>query len=984
MVFPMMKQLFNAVRSSTGTNTWSKGVALTRNGAVLGQEWSQQEVVLTVMESKKPVNPVVTLWPEEEDWNCDCGSPDDPCEHVVAAIIAINQANEKGEPLPRASSKVASIEYYFSAVEDQLSFKRIASHDGQKEILAVSLSALASGRISGPKLAPTKEDLTVDHIIDGHRKGGTLPPMVLKEVIKSLSTCDRVFFEGEPIICKAEAIGATAQINDTPSGVYVKSEKDRRIKKVYKNGAVIGNSEEKTLHPLLQVEISKDLRQMLREGRLFGNKEIHHLVSEVIPKLKEALPLEIKSSKLPTAQYLKPKLVWQSQAKGNQLLAYPVIAYGTPPCAVVENGQLIPKDSNIVPVRMLEDERKLADELTRRFPDSELNKAISYDAAEAVSFLDQLEAKGFEVMGQGKEYFQVFPELSLTLPEQLNINKPFDIIFESVGADSVKKLANPEHVLNSWLNDEPLVPLLDGGFAPIPSNFLERHGAKILDLIRSRDNEEMLPKCMLPSLAELYNDLGNNEPAALTEWSKLLAEFEEIPSSPLPSDLQAELRPYQRQGFNWLTFLQNMGMGALLADDMGLGKTLQTIACIKGKTLVIAPTSVLENWRKELKKFRPGLNCSIFHGQNRKLDSDAQVIISSYALLRIDFEVFDRLAFDMLVLDEAQTIKNPRSQSAQSAFRLKASFKIALSGTPVENKLEDMWSIFNFLNRGLLGNFEHFQKVYAKPILAGQAGVGERLRKRVKPFVLRRLKSEVASDLPPRTDVIRYCALNEQERDTYEALRLASQKEIVEKLEKGGQIIQALELLLRLRQAACHLGLLPQSSNPQESSSKLDLLLDCLKNSTETKNKCLVFSQWTKFLDLIEHSLQESSIPCLRIDGQTKNRQEIVDRFQNDTGVGVLLLSLKAAGVGLNLTAADHVFITDPWWNPAAENQAADRAHRIGQKKPVIVTRLVSEDTVEQKILLLQEKKKALADAVVSSAGASFALSKEDLLGLLT
>jgi len=417
---------------------------------------------------------------------------------------------------------------------------------------------------------------------------------------------------------------------------------------------------------------------------------------------------------------------------------------------------------------------------------------------------------------------------------------------------------------------------------------------------------------------------------------------------------------------------------------MGLGKTLQTIACISGKTLVIAPTSVLQNWRMELNKFRPDISCSIYHGQNRKIDPEAQVIVSSYALLRLDFKVFENIAFDMLVLDEAQAIKNPRSQAAQSAYRLKASFKLALSGTPVENRLEDMWSIFNFLNKGLLGNFEDFQKSYAKPILSGDSAAGERLRKRVKPFVLRRLKSQVAKDLPPRTDVVRYSSLNEEERSVYEALRLTSRKEVLEKLKKGGQVIQALELLLRLRQASCHLGLLPSRKADSEHSTKLKLLLECINSSIDANNKCLVFSQWTQFLDLIEGSFIKESIPCLRIDGQTKNRQEVVDQFQNsDSKFKVLLLSLKAAGVGLNLTAADHVFITDPWWNPAAENQAADRAHRIGQKKPVIVTRLVSEDTVEQKILLLQEKKRALADSVISTESTSFALTKEDLLELL-
>ncbi|NRA43937.1 MAG: DEAD/DEAH box helicase [Oligoflexales bacterium] len=978
-----MKELFKAVRSAANASTWSKGVELSRQGGVLGKEWSQDEVILTVLEPNKAVNPVTTLWPDDEDWNCDCGSKEDPCEHVVAAVIAIKRANEQGVKLPQASVKVADIEYHFTSNADALNFTRFVSQDGKKEVLGVSLSALASGRIDGPALAPTKEDLTVDHVIDGNRKGGILPAKILKEVIKSLQGCERVYLDGNQVKCKVDPLGATASIVDTPSGVHIKSQKNSMITKVFNNGAVLSDKNKPELHPLLQVNLAEDIRTMLREGRHFGQKEIPFLVSEIVPKLREALPLIVRSEKLPSTEYTKPRLAWESEAQGSNLLARPIIVYGDPVSAKIQDGRLISLNKQKIPIRMVEEERKLKDELSRRFPGSELFTPMSFHASEAISFIEKVELKGFEMIGDGKQQFHVYPQLRVSLPQNISPDNPFEIEFSSIEKGSSKRLADPRQVLNAWLNEEPLVPLLDGGFSPIPKDFLAAHGSKILDLLGSKDESEKLPTCMLPALAELYQDLDIETPFELNEWKQLLEKFDKIPNSQLPSDLKAELRPYQQQGYNWLRFLQQTGMGALLADDMGLGKTLQTIACIQGKTLVIAPTSVLENWRKELEKFRPDITCSIFHGLNRKIDANAQVIISSYALLRMDFAVFDELGFDMLVLDEAQAIKNPRSQSAQAAFSLKAGFKLALSGTPVENKLEDMWSIFNFLNKGLLGSYEHFQKSYVKPILAGNKEAGERLRKRVKPFVLRRLKSQVAKDLPPRTDLVRYCTLSEHERQTYEALRLASRKEVLDKLANGGQVIQALELLLRLRQAACHLGLLPSGAEQEGYSSKLNLILECLQNSLGTDNKCLVFSQWTQFLDLIQGALEKQSIPCLRIDGQTKNRQEIVDQFQNNETVKVLLLSLKAAGVGLNLTAADHVFITDPWWNPAAENQAADRAHRIGQKKPVIVTRLVSEDTVEQKILLLQDKKRALADSVISTAGNSFNLTKEDLLELL-
>ncbi|MFK7826831.1 MAG: SNF2-related protein [Oligoflexales bacterium] len=978
-----MKQLFEAVRNSTNASTWSKGVALTRKGGVLGKEWSEEEITLTVLESNRAVNPVVTLWPDDEDWNCDCGNGEDPCEHVVASIIAINRAHEQGVQLPQVSKKIATIEYHFSTADKDLSFERIVKKDGEKEILAVSLAALANGRIHGPKLAPSKEDLTVDHIIDGHRKGGILSPNVLKEVIKSLQDCERVFLDGKEIICKANPLGATVQIVDSSGGIHIKSQRNPLIERVFNNGAILCGTKQQSLHPLLHVNLSQDLRLMLREGRHFGIKEIAILVSEIIPKLRGIVPVIIKSTKLPKTEHIKPRIAWETKTHGSQLIACPIIVYGDPISAKIKDGKLVPNGNLKIPIRMIEEEHRLRDELTRRLPEAELNKSVNLHASDAISFIEKLERKGYFVTGEGRQQFQVYPELSFSLPMQLDPENPFHVEFSSANSGRAKKHADPLQVLNSWSMQEPMVPLLDGGYAPIPKDFLDQYGSQIFDLLRAKDDSEKLPSCMLPTLADLYQDLELEAPIGLEKWKQILEQYEELPLTPLPKDLNAQLRPYQEQGYKWLSFLQRSGMGALLADDMGLGKTLQTIACIRGKTLVIAPTSVLENWRKELKKFRPSLNCSIFHGQNRKIESEAQVIISSYALLRIDIEIFANISFDMLVLDEAQAIKNPRSQSAKSAYRLNANFKLALSGTPVENKLEDMWSIFNFLNKGLLGNFEYFQKSYVKPILSGNTEAGERLRRRVKPFVLRRLKSQVAKDLPPRTDVVKYNSLSEEERSVYETLKVASRKEVLEQLTQGGRVIEALELLLRLRQASCHLGLLPNKPADLENSSKLTLLLQCISSSLESNNKCLIFSQWTQFLNLIERSFEKESIKSLRIDGQTKNRQEIVDQFQSDGKTKVLLLSLKAAGVGLNLTAADHVFITDPWWNPAAENQAADRAHRIGQKKPVIVTRLVSEDTVEQKILLLQEKKRALADSVISAAGNSFSLSKEDLLELL-
>jgi SNF2 family DNA or RNA helicase len=423
-------------------------------------------------------------------------------------------------------------------------------------------------------------------------------------------------------------------------------------------------------------------------------------------------------------------------------------------------------------------------------------------------------------------------------------------------------------------------------------------------------------------------------------------------------------------------------VGALLADDMGLGKTLQTLCALKDQSLVVCPTSVLPNWANEIKKFRPELSINIFHGQNRKLDSHADITLTTYAILRNDCERLNAQEWDAIVLDEAQAIKNPDSQVARAAYSMKANYKIAMTGTPIENRLDELWSQFHFLNPGYLGGRSDFQERYSKPIQAGDESVAAHLRKRIRPFILRRLKEEVAAELPPRTDVALYCTLTEPEQAVYDAIRVATQQNLLEKLNAGGNVMAAFEALLRLRQASCHRGLVPGAV--ADSSSKVDLLLETLEPITAANHKSLVFSQWTSFLDRIEPHLEAKQIEFIRLDGSTRDRGKIVDEFQSPDGPKVLLISLKAGGTGLNLTAADHVFLMDPWWNPAVEEQAADRAHRIGQENPVFVHRLIAKNTVEEKIIALQAEKRKLADLTLAATGQKSGITRNELLELLS
>jgi SNF2 family DNA or RNA helicase len=485
---------------------------------------------------------------------------------------------------------------------------------------------------------------------------------------------------------------------------------------------------------------------------------------------------------------------------------------------------------------------------------------------------------------------------------------------------------------------------------------------------------------MLAEVEELCGALAIEPPVYLKRLMDGLKRVSEIPDAALPSDLNASLRNYQRVGVNWINFLHENDLGALLADDMGLGKTLQAL-CVVGKgALVVAPTSVLASWQQQIAKFRPGLSFNLYHGPKRELRDDADVTVTSYAILRMEIELLANRQWTLVVLDEAQTIRNPASQVAKAAYRLKAQRRICMSGTPVENSLDDLWSQFRFLNPGLLGSYSEFQDRFVDPIREGASECGIELRRRVMPFMMRRHKRDVATELPPKTEVVLHCELSNSERIVYQAVLGSLKKELLEKIESGAGILSALEVLLRLRQACCHLSLVPGHS--ASSSSKVDLLLEALRASVAQGHRALVFSQWTSLLDLIEPHLSQSKISFCRIDGSTEGRGEIVDLFQSDCGPNVMLLSLKAGGLGLTLTAADHVYIVDPWWNPAAEEQAADRAYRIGQRNSVIVHRLVAKDTIEERILAIQDEKRKLLNMAIGEGG-TLTLSRGEILGLL-
>jgi SNF2 family DNA or RNA helicase len=446
------------------------------------------------------------------------------------------------------------------------------------------------------------------------------------------------------------------------------------------------------------------------------------------------------------------------------------------------------------------------------------------------------------------------------------------------------------------------------------------------------------------------------------------------------------LRPYQADGVRWMWKLSELKMGGILADDMGLGKTIQTLTFIQargGRALVVCPSSLVFNWAAEAQKWFPDLKVALHAGSKRGELPQVDLVITSYAILRIDSEKFNAAEFDIAVLDEAQQIKNPEAQVSKAVHALKARHRFALSGTPVENSLLDLWSIMHFALPGYLGPRKAFIERFEKPLRkGGDPALGRRLARRLKPVVLRRLKTEVAKDLPARIEQVRYCDLTPKQSGIYRQLLVESRSQ-VDAADDGKKRMVALTALLRLRQACCDLRLLPGIKvEDKDAGIKLDELESLLEEAVAGGHRVLVFSQFVQLLQGLVPMLLGKGWDYCYLDGQTRKRGEVVERFQEGKAP-VFLISLKAGGVGLNLTAADTVIHLDPWWNPAVEAQATDRAHRIGQTRVVNSYKFITRGTVEEKILALQEEKKAMMESVLDGGSALVpGLEENELMGL--
>ena len=538
------------------------------------------------------------------------------------------------------------------------------------------------------------------------------------------------------------------------------------------------------------------------------------------------------------------------------------------------------------------------------------------------------------------------------------------------------------------------IPLGDGQFAMISEQLRQRLNS-IQDVSQSDSGQIKVSRAATAVVEEaLGTDISYESDASWRDALDRLATAKNLKPE-LPANLMADLRDYQKSGYGWLCRLAHWGIGGCLADDMGLGKTVQTLGVLldrakKGAALVIAPTSVGSNWQRETEKFAPSLNAKLYREHDRQTLIDTagpgDLIITSYQLLQRDVDRFTAKSWYTLVLDEAQFIKNFQTKTAQAVRQLDADWRIALSGTPLENHLGELWSLMRTVSPGILGSWDRFRKNFAEPI--ERQGNRERLQalgRVVRPFILRRTKKEVLSELPERTEIVRYAEFSDEERKKYDAARLAAINEITKPdgEEPEAQMrIRVLAWLTRLRQLSCHPALVDKRWT--ESSAKLDLFMEIVSELREGEHRALVFSQFVQHLSLLREALDKSGVTYQYLDGSTPaaKRQEAVDRFQAGEGE-LFLISLKAGGTGLNLTAADYVIHMDPWWNPAVEDQATDRAHRIGQQRAVTVYRLVAKDTIEQQILALHADKRELISGVLDGADRAGRMSTDELVSLI-
>ena len=611
--------------------------------------------------------------------------------------------------------------------------------------------------------------------------------------------------------------------------------------------------------------------------------------------------------------------------------------------------------------------------------------------------LPSLAEQGFEVMGE--ESLVRFRVKRANANFGVNISSETDWFDIELNLEFDGISVTLEELKRALKANKKFVKLRDGSLARLPEKLIEKLNYMI-NFGKANEDSIRFANHHLTFIDRLLAEADHKQMDALSQDKiKKLDKFSKIKSYKLPELFNGELRDYQKAGYDWMNFLKDFSFGGILADDMGLGKTIQALVLLRNEitkapkkcNLIIAPTSVVFNWIREIERFTPEISILVHYGTRRSKDfrrvKKYPLILTTYGHIRRDVVFLKEIMWNYVILDESQNIKNPQSETSKAVRLLESHHKLALTGTPVENNTMDLWSQFAFINPGLLGDQNFFKESFMRPIeKEGNVQVASSLKRLIFPFILRRTKEDVAKELPPKVESVIYSPMSEEQEKMYDKWRISYRDSIMEEIESKGinkSKFRVLEGLTKLRQISCH----PQLVDNKyiDTSGKFDALMEMVEEIVSEKHKVLIFSQFVQMLHIIRRQFDTDTIPYSYLDGSTKDREAPVREFQENENVQIFLISLKAGGTGLNLTAADYVIHYDPWWNPAVEMQATDRAYRIGQTRKVFAYKLISKDSVEEKIVKLQNKKRELVESLISTEENIFkSLSKDDVLDLFS
>ena len=747
--------------------------------------------------------------------------------------------------------------------------------------------------------------------------------------------------------------------------------------------------------------------KFIKNGNIKLSKENWSVqMQKIVMPLTKEYKVEFDKSLVKEIKSGEPEVKLMLQEKGDYLVFQPIFTYqGFETRANDKETITIPDGDKILIVhRNKEAEQRFNDMLSSlhsQFIQSQEGNSLILKGADVLRnnwfflFVDAMKESKVPVFGF--EALRNFRFNTARPSTHIHVSSGLDWFDAKVEIDFEGQRVGITDIKKALAAKQSFVQLGDGTLGILPDEWLKRYS--LLFKVGDGKNDKLhLSKYHMSVIDELYENRDATELSfALDEKFERLREFKNIPEIAAPAELQAVLRPYQTAGYQWLNYLNEVGWGGILADDMGLGKTVQALTMLQHyklqegslKAIVICPTTLIYNWENEIKKFTPQLSWRIHHGSMRSRDivelQKVNIVITTYGTLRSDIQTLMKINFDYVVLDESQAIKNPASKVTRAACLLTAKNRLCMSGTPLQNNTFDIFAQMNFLNPGLLGSMDFFRNEFATPIdKFGEQEQKDHLRKLLYPFILRRTKEQVAKDLPEKTETILFCEMEKEQRKIYDAYRNSYRDKIMGVIDEQGidkSQLTILQGLMKLRQICDSPAILNEEEKYPNHSIKLDeLTREIFENIGE--HKALVFSQFLGMLALIREKLTEQGIKYEYFDGSTSiiDRQKAIDNFQNNDDCRVFLISLKAGGVGLNLTAADYVYIVDPWWNPAVEQQAIDRTHRIGQTKNIFAYRMICIDTIEDKILQLQERKRKLASELISD-DVNFvkALSKADV-----